>query len=324
MQSELVKVEEMANQIRDRRALVDGDILLNPQLADHIMRICDIYSKADMVPVAFRGKPSDLFVVASMAIRLNVDFFMLLQNCFVIAGKVGFETKFALALLLNSGKVRPGSLKYDMAIVSNEKNEKGLDCTCSVIDAASGEEVQHTLHWKTVVAEGWLKKPGSKWCTDPRLMCQYRSALRLIRTYYPDVLLGCYTQDELTEIEPYASTGRTRSVKPSVVPDKLIGTIVEPVTQPRRPGRPRKVQQPAPPMEELPAEEPAAVSHGAFNNTLEELRVELQNVDNGEAIFDLENAALRLAETPDNELFDTRVNAVTALCDVRREEIGLI
>src|SRR5690606_9631062 len=117
-----------------------------------------------------------------IAARCGLDPFGVLQNMYVISGKPAFETKLALAMLNVSGRTK-GPIQY-----VHENRGKDRQVTAVVQDAATGQVLKHTLHWATVEQEGWLKRAGSKWATDPLLMLEYRAAMRLIRTHYPDVL----------------------------------------------------------------------------------------------------------------------------------------
>jgi hypothetical protein len=117
-----------------------------------------------------------------------------LQKSYIIAGKPAIEAQLAIAMVNSSGLLR-GSIRY-------KHDGKGKDraCTAYCVENATGEVLQHTLHWHTVEAEGWTSKKGSKWITDPLLMLEYRSAMRLIRTHFPEVLLGMLTKEEADEV----------------------------------------------------------------------------------------------------------------------------
>lgn len=167
--------------------------LLDTARFEHLWRLSTAFAKSTMVPAHFHGHPENVFVAMQMALRVGVDPYMFLQNCYVIAGKPGIETKLAIALLNRSGRIK-GSLKYRF-----EGDGKSLACIAYCVEHATGEILEHRLDWRTVEAEGWLKKSGSKWLTDPTMMMQYRSAMRLIRLHFPEVLLGMSSVEEAEE-----------------------------------------------------------------------------------------------------------------------------
>jgi hypothetical protein len=153
-----------------------------------------IYARSNLVPVHFQNKPENVFIALQIAARCGLDPFGVLQNVYVISGKPAFETKLALAMLNVSGKtVGPVSYVHD-------GRGKERSCTASVKDASTGRILSHRLHWATVEQEGWPKRAGSKWATDPLIMLEYRSVMRLIRTHYPEVLLGVNSVEEVSEL----------------------------------------------------------------------------------------------------------------------------
>lgn len=169
--------------------------LLTPSTCSHLMNLATVYAKSELVPKHFKDKPENVFIALEIAHRCGLSPYGVLQNLYVIQGRPAFEAKMAIAMLNCSGKT--------LGPVSYVHEGKGEDrsCTASVKDAATGRVLVHKLHWATVKQEGWPTKPGSKWATDPLLMLEYRSAMRLIRTHYPEVLLGIYTVEEVTEME---------------------------------------------------------------------------------------------------------------------------
>lgn len=169
--------------------------ILDQSACRHLWQLAVTFSKSEMVPEQFRNKPANTFVALEIAARAGLSPFGVLQNIYVIAGKPAFETKLAVALLNCSGKIR-GPVIY-------AHEGKGTDrrCTATVIDADTGREISHTLHWKTVEDEGWITKSKSKWTTDPLLMLKYRTIMQLIRTTYPEVLLGMYSVEEAYEMK---------------------------------------------------------------------------------------------------------------------------
>jgi len=157
-------------------------------------RVAKAFADSKMVPAHFQGNTAGVFVVLHMATRMELDPFMVLQNMYMVHGKPGMETKLALALVNTRGPfVNPIAWEFD-----NEENPK--KCTAYAFLKTTGEKRSYTLEWDTVVKERWLDKDGSKWKTLPKLMFMYRSAIFLIRTVCPEVILGLSTFDELQDI----------------------------------------------------------------------------------------------------------------------------
>lgn len=190
---------------------------------EHIWRIAKVFSETQMVPQAFQKKPADCMVAIQMAMRCGIDPMMFLQNSYVISGKPGIETKLAIAMLLKSGRIR-GTITY-----ACEGQGKDLQCTASCVMADTGELLEHTLTWHTVERSGWSAKDA--WKKDPQQMMQYRAAMRLIRSHFPDVLLGCYSKDELddmsTEAKPVVQPRRAAGRLSTIIPPALEAPKVE-------------------------------------------------------------------------------------------------
>ena len=207
-------------------------------------RVAKAFADSKMVPVHFQGNTAGVFVVLHMATRMELDPFMVLQNMYMVHGKPGMETKLALALVNTRGPfANPIAWEFD-----NEENPK--KCTAYAFLKTTGERRSYTLEWDTVVKEKWLDKDGSKWKTLPKLMFMYRSAIFLIRTVCPEVILGLSTFDELQDIN-----GEVVDVSPVEVTAKLIPQT-EKVKEKLKRGRPAKAAETSP---EAPAPE-AAVS----------------------------------------------------------------
>lgn len=208
-------------------------------------RVAQAFASSKMVPAHFQGNTAGVFVVLHMATRMELDPFMVLQNMYMVHGKPGMETKLALALVNTRGPfANPIAWEFD-----NEENPK--KCTAYAFLKTTGEKRSHTLDWDTVIAEGWNKdkvKDGkttkSKWNTLTKLMFMYRSAIFLIRTVCPEVILGLSTFDELQDIN-----GEVVDVSPVEVTAKLIPQTEKIKEKLKRGRKPADKPQEAPPPE---------------------------------------------------------------------------
>jgi len=170
--------------------------LLDTAKFEHLWRISTAFSRSDLVPDQFRGKPENCFIGVQMAIRLGVDPFMFLQSCYVVHGRPGIEAKLAIALANSSG-VFIGPIRYKL-----EGDGKQRKCTAYATVRETNETIEMTVDWAMVQAEGWADKKGSKWLTIPEVMFRYRSAMLLIRTHCPEVIMGMQSKEELEDLDP--------------------------------------------------------------------------------------------------------------------------
>jgi len=155
-------------------------------------RFAEIIAKADIIPVHYRMKPANVFIAVQSAYRMNLDPMLVMQNTFVISGKLGMNTTFALSLANKSGLFE-SNIRY---------REEGIGDNLKVTAYASlkkgGEEISYTISMKQAKAEGWTS--NKKYQTLPELMLRYRAATFLIRTHMPEVLNGMHMVEELEDV----------------------------------------------------------------------------------------------------------------------------
>jgi len=143
--------------------------------------------KSSILPQNFRNI-GDVIVLNEMSRNLQIPVILLAQQLYIVKGKVGFSGQFAIALLNKA--VELGKLdKWNYEIkgkgvrVVGYKNEDRLEGTW--ID----EEL--------VAKNGWKSNPH--WKNNFDLMAHYRSATWFLRLYYPEMLMGMHSEDEIED-----------------------------------------------------------------------------------------------------------------------------
>lgn len=132
-------------------------------------------------------------IIYELASRMQISPFEVAQSIFIIKGKPSFETKFLVARLNQSGKLK-GRLRTII-------NEAKTEAYCEAIEAETGEILRGTTITLDIAKkEGWLEKNGSKWQTMPELMLRYRAQSFFINEYFPEVKFGLKTTDEAEDI----------------------------------------------------------------------------------------------------------------------------
>lgn len=213
--AETQRQQALAEQVRQQRR-ADSEVTLDEKGDMHcttfggLWRIARMYACSSMVPARFRvaenGEDAigDCAIGIQMAMRLNCSIMAFLQSCYIVHGTPGIESKLAVTLLLQSGKVR-GRLRYAKEF---DGNGKVIGCRASVT-TKDGEDIEGTaVTWDMVEKEGWSKDGKtskgatiySKWNTMPELMFEYRSAMFLIRSRFPDVIMGMQSKEELEDV----------------------------------------------------------------------------------------------------------------------------
>lgn len=169
---------------------------------DKAYKFAKIFAQSDIVPAHYRGKPENTFIAVQTAYRMNLDPMLIMQNTYVVSGKLGMNSTFAISLANSSGIFDSG-IRYKL-----EGSGDTLKVTAYAKVKATGEEISYTIAMSEAVAEGWTK--NSKYKTLPELMLRYRAAVFLIRTHVPEVLNGMHMVEELEDM--YIKTVEEESI----------------------------------------------------------------------------------------------------------------
>ena len=181
--------------------------LLNSEHVDDLFRLAELFSKSTLIPEPFQNKPEDVFVVLQLAIRYRdkINPLTFLQHCYVVNRRPGISAQLAHSMLDASGVTTgPPDIQY-----TGSEGQPDRTCIVTVTDSATGRAISHKLDLATVQRQGWLKAEHSPWKKDSEQMLAYRTLHQLIRRFYPGVLLGLYTKEELEEMGPAGPQGQT-------------------------------------------------------------------------------------------------------------------
>lgn len=269
----------------DRAYLVPrSEVYLNPAKFEQMQRVAKMFADSDMVPDHFKGKISNCFIAINEALRHNLDPALYMQKTYIIGGKPAIESQLAIALLQSSGLIT-GTIDYKMS-----GEGKSRACEATVWDAKTGEARSHELDMKTVEASGWTGKPNSYWKKDPDLMLRYRAVIRLARLYYPHVLMGMQTREEILDtIDAEVVSRGDKKISQPVRPMAPIDVIVKAKANHAESSRPDK----------LPAGTASAIVHA----DAEESSVPSDSGGKDSVLFDTEPTPEEIEEIRRKESF---------------------
>lgn len=168
-------------------------------IMDKAYKFACIIAKSDIVPMHYKGKPENVFIAVQTAYRMNLDPMQVMQSTFVVSGKLGMTSAFAISLANSSGLLE-GGIRYRL-----EGSDSSLKVTAYTNLKKSGDEISYTISMKEAQAENWTKNP--KYKTLPELMLRYRAAALLIRTHIPEVINGMHMVEELEDVN-HAKTAK--------------------------------------------------------------------------------------------------------------------
>lgn len=209
----------------------EADFLLSPvgqmmRKFEVEQRMAQMYSTSTIVPEVFRGNVGNCAIAIDIALRMNANPLMIMQNLDVIKGRPSFSSKFLIATINACGryerlkfrKVDRGKVgvidykdvEWDPVAKRNRqvvkrfegKDVDDVECVAYARDLKTGDVLESSpVSIRMAIQEGWYTKEGSKWRTMPDLMLSYRSAAFWARVYCPEMTVGLRTTEEMEDIE---------------------------------------------------------------------------------------------------------------------------
>lgn len=159
-------------------------------------RMAKMYSESTIVPDTYKGNLGNCVIALDMAMRMNANLLMIMQNLYIVHGNPGWSSKFLIATINASGQY--SRLRYEW------KGTEGADdwsCRCYAYEADDKLKKEPLYgQWVSIgmaKAEKWYEKNGSKWRTMPGQMLMYRAAAFWQRTNCPEIGMGLMTAEEL-------------------------------------------------------------------------------------------------------------------------------
>lgn len=172
-------------QLEPRAAVAErAPTTLQVQNFDQAIKLAQMMSEAQLVPVHLQKKPADCLLIVEQSARWNMSPFAVAQATSVISGKLMFEGKLVTAALNGSGALS-GRLRFDI-----EGEGDGLLCIASA--TIRGEQQARTVAVKIKDV-----RTGNKmWQSQPEQQLCYSAARVWGRRHLPEVMLGVYSPEE--------------------------------------------------------------------------------------------------------------------------------
>ena len=192
-QNEVAKKEVPQTQTQEHTNLVadfNGGIFNSSDSFKLAFQMAKALSQSTIVPPTFQKQEANCMVAISQAQKLGVDPFVVMNNMYMIQGKITWKSEFIIAMI-NASKKFDTELQFE----EEEKDGKPYSCTCYTFkDGRRINGIKVTMDMAN--AEGWTKKNGTKWATLPQLMLRYRAAVFFARFNAPELTSGLYTVEE--------------------------------------------------------------------------------------------------------------------------------
>ena len=222
-----------ANELQIIQAKKEAEFSLTPvgqavRKFEAMQRMAKMYTTSTIVPEAYRGESNigNCVIAIDMAMRMEANPLMIMQNLYVVKGNPSWSSKFLIATINMSGKytslrykkrnlgkvgiVKYNDIEWDAVKGRNKTVVKEFDgtdvdnieCVAYATEIATGEILESDpITIEMAVKEGWYTKSGSKWVTMPNLMLTYRAAAFWQRAYCPEISMGFMTKEEADDIQ---------------------------------------------------------------------------------------------------------------------------
>lgn len=170
---------------------VGTSMLTDTARFEHSYRVAKVFAGSQLVPKHLQGKIEDVMIALNIADRLNEDPLTVMQSIYVVSGKAGWSSSYMIARINQSGAIK-GRITWDVSGTG-----KDLVVTAKATLADTAEVVTATTSMQMAMAEGWTS--NKKYQTMPEQMLRFRSAAMLQRLYFPEVMLGMSTREEIED-----------------------------------------------------------------------------------------------------------------------------
>lgn len=174
------------------------------------------------VPEHYRNNQSACYVMMLRAANWGMDPVAVLDQTYVVKGRIGYQSLLVHALIEQRSAVK-GRLRHDFM-------GDGADLQCKVwgIERETGE----VLEWVSPKLSDIEIKNSSEWVNNPKKQLYYHTSRDWARVYFPEILLGIYTREELESIGPESAK--------DVTPKSLIERLNERLPEAEAPPDPEE------------------------------------------------------------------------------------
>lgn len=156
-----------------------------------------------------KGKTAALVMVALHGKKLGFDIMTAMQQIVPVNGLMSLKGDGAKSLILNSGKVEPGSWKetiegsieeetYKVTITATRSDTKETIARTFSVDKAKRAGLW--ISQQMVSGQDGWKHKNSAWYKYPDRLIGYRALGFLARDLFPDVMSGTYTTEEAMDM----------------------------------------------------------------------------------------------------------------------------
>lgn len=197
----------------------EKSLAIIPRSLTEATELAERLSKSSLLPKDMIGKMPDILVTILAGQEMGFAPMASLRAFNVIGGKPVLGADGMVALVLGSG----------LAVYFERVAESDSEVTYETLRVGSKAPPRRCT-WTMAMAKTAALHMKDNWRTFPRAMLASRAKSELARDVYPDVLAGCYTEDEVVRDGP-ATFAMPPHIKPITPQDIVDAEIVSETTE---------------------------------------------------------------------------------------------
>lgn len=181
-----IKDEQNNSRFESKKIISFGSYV--PSTFDEWINFCALISRSALCPIAYRGKPEDVFIATQMGADLGLKPMQALQGVAVINSKPCVWGDTALAVVMSHPCFQNIEETIDNDVATCKVVRKGMT------------PIIRSFSIKDAEVAGLLKK-GGVWTTYRNRMLQMRARGFAIRDSFPDALRGLNIAEEVNDYD---------------------------------------------------------------------------------------------------------------------------
>jgi hypothetical protein len=194
-----IKVEKEEKAVKQQIAVVDNSgysIYFDTAKFQQASRAAVMLSQSTIVPASYRGNVANCLIALDMSANIGVNPMLCMQKAPIIHDKITFEGQLVITLV---NRMKPFATAISFEYEGDVSDLNAYSCT-AYATSKTGQRVEYKLKYKDAIKIGNASS-NKNWQNATQLMISYRAATYLVRLHAPEILFGCYTVDEVQDIE---------------------------------------------------------------------------------------------------------------------------
>lgn len=200
LEQEAPLLRERAEIMQTRRELAVSTRtgLLTPKDLSEALEFSQAMAKAgEAVPKHLRGSPGACLAIIELAAAWELMAYGVANQSYVVKDRLCFMGQLVHAVIKKRAPLKYPALGLETRYEGSGPTRK-VFVSAEVIVGQDG--TTKVLEWESPMFKDIEPKNSPLWQTDPDQQLFYRTTSRWQRRYFPEIMLGVYTKDEIEEM----------------------------------------------------------------------------------------------------------------------------